>query len=108
LSGNERERIPESIERLTVNWGSDLAQISVNCREGLLVLASGPKDHTSQDTLQGFEVEPRAVTPVTPIAEFPGPILSLKNTNDSEALAVVFNLTTGNYEAYRVTVECDD
>jgi hypothetical protein len=108
LSGNERERIPESIERLTVNWGSDLAQISVNCREGLLVLASGPKDHTSQDTLQGFAVEPRAVTPVTPIAEFPGPILSLKNTNDSEAIAVVFNLTTGNYEAYRVTVECDN
>jgi hypothetical protein len=108
LSGNERERIPESLERLPVNWGSDLAQISVNCREGSLVLATGAKDHTSQDTLQGFEAEPRAVTPVTPIAEFPGPILSLKNTGDSEAIAVVFNLTTGNYEAYRVTVECDD
>jgi hypothetical protein len=109
FSGNEREKIPESLERLPVNWGSDLAQISVNCREGFLVLASGAKDHSSQDTLQGFEVEPRAVTPVTPIAEFPGPILSLKNTDDSaEVIALVFNLTTGNYEAYRVTVECDD
>ncbi len=109
LSGNEREKIPESLERLSVNWGSDLAQISVNCREGLLVLASGAKDHSSQDTLQGFEIEPRAVIPVTPIAEFPGPILSLKNTDDSaEVIAVIFNLTTGNYEAYRVTVECDD
>jgi hypothetical protein len=107
-SGNERERIPESLERLPVNWGSDLAQISVNCGEGSLVLASGVKDHSSRDTLQGFEVEPRAVTSVTPIAEFPGPVLSLKNADDSEAIAIVFNLTNGNYEAYRVTVECDD
>jgi len=107
LSGNEREKIPESLDRLSVNWGSDLAQISVHCRDGLLVLASGAKDHSAQDTLQGFEVEPRAVTPATPIAEFPGPILSLKNSDDSEAIAIIFNLTTGNYEAYRVTVECD-
>ena len=108
FSGNEREKIPESLERLPVNWGSDLVQISVNCREGLLVLASGAKDHSSQDALQGFEVEPRAITPVTAIAEFPGPILSLKNSDDSEAMAIVFNLKTGNFEAYRVTVECDD
>jgi hypothetical protein len=108
LSGNEREKFPESLERLPVNWGSDLAQISLNCREGSLVLASGAKDHSSRDTLQGFEVEPRTVTPLTATAEFPGPILSLKNTDDSEAIAIVFNLTTGNYEAYRVTVECDD
>jgi hypothetical protein len=108
LSGNEREKIPEYLERLPVNWGSDLAQFSVNCREGSLVLASGARDHSSRDTLQGFEVEPRTVTPVTATAEFPGPILSLKNTDDSEAIAIVFNLTTGNYEAYRVTVECDD
>jgi hypothetical protein len=108
LSGNEREKIPESLERLPVNWGSDLVQISVNCRAGSLVLASGAKDHSSQDTLQGFEVGPRTITPVTATAEFSGPILSLKNTDDSEAIAIVFNLTTGNYEAYRVTVECDD
>lgn len=108
LSGNEREKIPESLERLPVKWGSDIAQISVNCREGPFVLASGARDHSSPDTLQGFEVGPRSVTPITATAEFPGPVLSLKNTDDSEAIAIVFNLATGNYEAYRVTVECDD
>jgi hypothetical protein len=108
LSGNEKENIPESLERLPVNWGSDLVQISVNCREGSLVLASGAKDHSSPDTLQGFEVEPSAVSPVTAIGELPGPILALKNADESEAIAIVFNLRTGNYEAYRVTVECDD
>jgi hypothetical protein len=108
LSGNEREKIPESLERLPVDWGSDLVQISANCREGSLVLASGARDHSSQDTLQGFEVDPQAVTPVTAVTEFPGPILSLKSASESEAMATVFNLTTGNHEAYRVTMACGD
>jgi hypothetical protein len=108
LSGNEREKIPESLERLPVDWGSDLVSLSSDCREGSLVVVSGSRDHSSQDTLQGFEVDPQAVTPVTAIAEFPGPILSLDNANESEAVAIVFNLTTGNYEAYRVAIACGD
>ena len=107
-TGNEREKIPEGLERLPVDWGSDLVQLSADCREESLVVASSAHDHSLPDTLQGFEVETRAVTPATAIAEFPGPILSLKNTTDSEAMAIVFNLTTGNYEAYRVTVACGD
>jgi hypothetical protein len=108
LSGDDKEQIPESVERLPVQWGSDLVQISANCRERSLVLASGARDHSSEDTLQGFEVEFRAVTPVTSVTEFPGPILSLKSVSESEAMATVFNLTTGNYEAYRVTMACGD
>jgi hypothetical protein len=106
LSANERETIPESPERLRVDWGSDLVQIAADCRERPLVLASGARDHSLQDTLQGFEVDPKAVTPVTAVTEFPGPILSLRNADESEAIAIVFNLTTGNYEAYRVTTVC--
>ena len=108
LYGNEREKIPESLERLPVDWGSDLVQISANCREGSLVLASGARDHSSEDTLQGFEVDLRAVTPVTSVTEFPGPILSLKSVSESEAMATVFNLMTGNYEGYRVTMACGE
>jgi len=108
LDENEKEHIPESVERLPVEWGSDLVSLSINCREGLLVVASGARDHTSRDTLQGFEVDPRTVTPVTAAAEFPGPILSLRNASESEAIAIAFNLTTGNYEAYRVTMVCGD
>jgi hypothetical protein len=106
LSGNGRETIPESLERLPAEWGSDLVLLSAKCRESSLVVSSGARDHTSQDTLQGFEVEPRAATPATAVTEFPGPILSLKSTDDSGAVAIIFNLTTGNYEAYRVTMAC--
>lgn len=108
LSGNGRETIPESLERLPAEWGSDLVLLSATCRESSLIVASGARDHSSQDTLQGFEVEPRAVTPATAVTEFPGPILSLKSTDDSGAMAIIFNLTTGNYEAYRVTMACSN
>ena len=108
VSGNEREKIPESLERLPVDWGSDLVQLSADCRERPLVLASGARDHSSQDTLQGFEVDPKAVTPVTTVTELSGPILSLKSVNESEAIAIVLHLATGNYEAYRVTIGCGD
>jgi len=43
---------------------------------------------------------------VTPILEFPGPILSLHNDEESDPIAIVFNLATGNYEAHRVKVAC--
>jgi len=106
---NEKEHIPESVERLPVEWGSDLVSLSTNCRQGLLVVvASGARDHTSRDTLQGFEVDARTVAPMTAATEFPGPILSLRNSSESEAMAIAFNLTTGNYEAYRVTMACGD
>ena len=108
LSGNEEEHIPESVERLPMQWGSDLVSFSVRCRDGLVVIASGARDHSSEDTLQGFEVDLRAVTPVTSVTEFPGPILALKSPSESEAIAIVFNLTTGIYEAYRVTMACGD
>ena len=109
LDENEKEHIPESVERLPVEWGSDLVSLSIKCREGLLVVvASGARDHTSRDTLQGFEVHARTVAPMTAAMEFPGPILSLRNSTESEAMAIAFNLTTGNYEAYRVTMVCGD
>jgi hypothetical protein len=107
-SGDEEKHIPESLERLPVDWGGDLASLQTGCGEGLLVLATGPHDHTHRDTLQGFEVNPRAVTAQTSAAEFPGPILALRPDGDSAAIAIVFNLSTGNYEAYRVTMECGD
>jgi len=108
LSGDEKKRIPESLERLPVDWGEYLASLHPSCAEGLLVLATGPHDFTHRDTLQGFAVHPRAVTAQTSAAEFPGPILGVRPEGDSAVIAIVFNLTTGNYEAYRVTTECGD
>jgi hypothetical protein len=107
-SGSEREHSPESLELVSANWGSELTTSPINCRENSLVLATAPGDRTLRDTLQGFQLDQKTVTPATTVIEFPGPVLSLRPERDSAAIAIVFNLTSGNYEAYRVTMECGD
>ena len=104
--GKEIENDAVSLERSPVEWGSDLISTQPDCLEGSIVLASGAHDHTSADLLQGFQLNGRSATAVTSILEFSGPILSLRDDGDPGPIAVVLNLTTGNYEAYRVTVAC--
>ena len=96
----------EAFDRLPVEWGSSLISVQTNCRDDTLVLAAGAPDYASADSLQGFAVGNRSATAVTPILELPGPILSLHDGEDSDPIAVIFNLTSGNYEAYRVKVTC--
>ena len=45
---------------------------------------------------------------MTAIMEFPGSILSLNQDDKEQVIAIVHNLTTGNYEAYRVSVDCNE
>jgi len=96
----------DGLDRLSVEWGSSLISVQTNCRDDTVVVAAGARDYASPDSLQGFAVNNRSATPVTPILEFPGPVLSLHDGKDSAPIAVVFNLTNGNYEAYRVKVTC--
>jgi hypothetical protein len=107
-SGNERDHTGESLELISADWGSELITTPISCRENSLILATGPRDRTFRDTLQGFQLDQKTVTPATTVIEFPGPVLSLRPEKRSAAIAIVFNLTTGNYEAYRVTMECGD
>jgi hypothetical protein len=107
-SGDEMEHAPESLEPISANWGSELITSPTDCRENSLVLATGSHDRTFRDTLQGFQLDQKTVTPATTVIEFPGPVLSLRWEKRSAAIAIVFNLTTGNHEAYRVTMECGD
>jgi hypothetical protein len=70
-----------------------------------LVLVTGGRDHTQTDSLQVFRMESGGPVAVSSELEFAGPILELH----SAALgprAVVRNLTTGNYEAYRLSISC--
>jgi hypothetical protein len=102
------EKGGESLERLPVDWGSDLVSVKGDCRGHALLLATSAKDQSSPDSLQGYAVGRKAAVPVTAIMEFPGPIVSLGERDKEEAIAIIHNLTTGNYEAYRVAVDCHE
>jgi hypothetical protein len=90
-------------------WGSDLASIISPCGDERLVLASRNTDYTVPDSVQVFQVLNREAVPLTAPLDFSGPITALWNLpGDSQSvLAVSHNLKTGHYEAYALSLSCN-
>jgi hypothetical protein len=90
-----------------VGWGSDLASLESECGLKHQVLATRAGDRTSSDAIRAYEIHSARPVAVSPPLEFAGPILSLQRTFDSEtAVAIIRNIESGDYEAYRVTLAC--
>jgi hypothetical protein len=70
-----------------------------------LALVTRGRDYTQTDSLQVFQMESGGPVAVSSELEFSGPILDL-HSSPVGPRAVVRNLTTGNYEAYRLSVSC--
>ncbi len=90
-------------------WGSDLAEISSSCSSGMAghLLATRPGDWTEPDAVTIYDVIERQPIPISPPAEFPGPITALWSVADATtAKAVARNLKTGHYEAYQLSISC--
>jgi hypothetical protein len=68
-------------------------------------LATGARDYTQTDSLQVFQTESSGAVAVSAELEFPGPITAL-HARSGAPRAVVRNLKTGNYEAYRLSFSC--
>jgi hypothetical protein len=105
---------PEPITTIA-DWGSEISSIKSGCATGWQILATGKNDWTSADTIQAFEIKDHAPRAVSQALEFNGPVIALHNPASSrstdkfeaeDAVAIVHNLQTGRYEAYRLTVAC--
>ncbi len=68
-------------------------------------LATGARDYTQTDSLQVFQTESSGAVAVSAELDFPGPITALHGVSETPR-AVVRNLTSGNYEAYRLSFSC--
>jgi hypothetical protein len=55
--------------------------------------------------LQVFQTQPSGAVAVSAELDFPGPIMALHVGSDTPR-AIVRNLATGNYEAYRLSFSC--
>ena len=99
-------RGPSQLDR-----GSQVAAVQSSCRAGELYLAAGTGDYTASDAIELFEstvvngisVERR----LSDFLHFPGPVVALQFAK-SAPRAIVRNLQTGNYEAYRLSITCGD
>jgi hypothetical protein len=86
--------------------GDQVAKLRAECG-GDLWLATGSGDDTQPDFVQAFAGDKDAVTAVSNTLNLPGPVLALHDVNGAPAaIAIVKNLRTGNYEAYRLSITC--
>jgi hypothetical protein len=99
------------------NWGSELTAMPSDCGAGWIVLATARADWTDTDRITAFQLEEPAALLLDSSVDLPGPVLSLgpeqiPSEGDFTAglrnggLAIVRNLKTGEYEAYRISVAC--
>jgi hypothetical protein len=83
--------------------GDQFASIQSGCGTDSSLLATGTGDFTQPDSVQAWGDQGAESSAVS----FNGPILSLKSlVNPVTPTAIVRNLKTGNYEAYRLSLSC--
>jgi hypothetical protein len=98
-------------------WGSEIASLRSGCGTGWQLLVTGKGDWNEPDKIQAMEIQDRVVRAVSSPIEFPGTVIALHtprsrsetdgSANES-AIAMVHNLQTGQYEAYRLTMPCNN
>jgi hypothetical protein len=92
----------------TRNWGSDMISVRSNCGVGTQLLVSAAGDDTVADFLHVYEMVDREPNEVASQLAMDGPITALWQSADtSSAVAVVRNLQTGQYDAYNITIACN-
>ncbi len=101
------EKSPEEPVAATSGWGSEIASLKTDCGRGWQVLATKPGDATQIDAVTTYEFDGTQMVAVSAAVDLPGPVSVLSSGAEGKfAVAIVRNLTTGRYEAYRLTVSC--
>lgn len=92
--------------------GGRTTELSSTCEQSPRYLVTGKGDYTQTDriTLAGAAGAAAAAdAPYAGSVDMPGPVLDISVAENSKAAAaVVKNLSTGNYEVYRITAVCSN
>ncbi len=82
--------------------------VLTKCTQGPGWFVTGTGDDTQPDSVQMMESRTPDPIVVSNQLEFPGPIVDIHyDSNDPSARAIVRNLRTGNYEAYHLSISCE-
>jgi hypothetical protein len=92
-------------------WGSDLTTVKTSCGAGWQVLAASAEATSEEgtgDSVRAYEFPDRDPVAVSAALDFPGMVTALWTEAKADtAITVVKNRETGNYEAYRLAVVCN-
>jgi hypothetical protein len=89
-----------------LQWGSDIASLHSACGSGWQVLSTSDGAGQS-DTVQAFQAAGREAVAVSPAVDLNGRVTALWSESGGAGVrAVVQNLQSGRYEAFRLTLNC--
>jgi len=90
-------------------WGSSLAAVNSKCGSGWQLLVTTPADTTRADAVQAIEIDGREAAPASVPIELSGPVTALwTSTKNAESVnGVMQSRSTGKYEAFVLTVNCN-
>jgi hypothetical protein len=90
-------------------WGSTLAPVHSNCGSGWQLLATSPADTIHPDTLQAIEISGREALPVSAPVDLSGNVEALWTAGNYNQVVngVMQSQTSGKYEAFTLTVICN-
>ena len=89
-------------------WGSTLAPVHSICGSGWQVLTSSPADTTRPDSVQAVEISGHEALPVSAPVDLAGTVEALWTAgNYSQVVNGVLHSQSGKYEAFTLTVICN-
>ncbi len=89
------------------DFGSDLATVRSGCGSGTQLLATAAGDDSVNDAIRAFEIDDQRAHAASPPLAFDGPVTALWTTPDGDSAIAVLRTQTGSYEAYSVSVACN-
>jgi len=97
---------PVSVAKSALDSNPEASAISSSCDVNSWRLLAGATDWTQPDRLLLVGADLKRDEAVASL-DFPGPLRRVNSAEDARsALAVIFNLSSGSYEVYRVTLAC--
>jgi hypothetical protein len=90
-------------------WGSTVAAVHSLCGSGWQLLSSSARDMDQPDSVQAMEIAGREAIPVSAPVEFTGPVEALWPAGNYNQVVngVAQSLVSGKYEAFTLTVICN-
>ncbi|HEY2113939.1 MAG TPA: hypothetical protein VGJ51_02540 [Candidatus Angelobacter sp.] len=90
-------------------WGSTLAAVHTTCGSGWQLLASAAVDTTRADSIQAIEISAHEASPVSAPVDLSGAVEALWTAGNYGQVVngVLHSQTSGRYEAFTLTVVCN-
>jgi hypothetical protein len=104
-AGDPLELISSTEVALPPWKGGQIAQIRNECTGTDLLLLTGLGDDTKPDLIEAFQKSSSGAVAGSNEVDLPGPVVALHFLSEFPR-AIVRNLKTGNYEAYRLSITC--